>query len=184
MWRALLLASLIASAPAYAQLNQAITDAELYEPWTLARTAAVAAIAAEARDADRAVADAGNLDASLAALRARFEDTAIAIVARPEFAYDAAQASFELSREVADAGAKLQAWLADYPAGQGGEAAAARDAIARLEAVLAQRNAFERDVFLAVGSGSKHAIQALARRWWTAAEQVEALRAAVGARRQ
>jgi hypothetical protein len=178
-----ILAGLFACAPAHAQLNQAISDSELYEPWTLAQAAARAAAARTPDDAGRAAAAAAALEASLAALRDRFEDTAIRIVARPEFSYDAAQTSYEMSVQVGEAAAGFDAWLGQYPQDDAGGAAAARAALSRLQAILAQRNAFERDVFLAVGSGSKHAIQALSRRWWTASEHVEGLRLAILPRR-
>jgi hypothetical protein len=84
--------------------------------------------------------------------------------------------------EVGEAAAGFDAWLANYPPEDAGGAAAARAALSRLQAVLAQRNAFERDVFLAVGSGSKHAIQGLSRRWWTASEHIEGLRLAIAPR--
>ncbi|HWA13680.1 MAG TPA: hypothetical protein VHA15_11345 [Burkholderiales bacterium] len=178
----LLLAGLLACASVHAQLNQAIPDSELFEPWTLAQAAAKSAASRTPADAQRAAVAAAALDATLAALRDRFEDTAIRIVARPEFSYDAAQTSYDMSMEVGQAAAGFDAWLGQYPQDDAGDAAAARAALSRLQAVLAQRNAFERDVFLAVGSGSKHAIQALSRRWWTASEHVEGLRLAISPR--
>jgi hypothetical protein len=177
--RPLLLAGLLVANAAVAQISQAITDAQLTEPWTQARTFVASVPAGAAVDPEKAARDARALGESLAVLRARLEDTAISIVARPEFAYDAAQASFDLSRDVGEAAARLDAWLQDFPPDTVAAASGARAGIARLQETLAQRHAFERDVLQTLGSGSKNAIQALARRWWTAAEQVDALREAV-----
>ncbi|HEX4986172.1 MAG TPA: hypothetical protein VFV71_08910 [Burkholderiales bacterium] len=177
---ALLLAGLLACAPAGAQLNQSIADEELYDPWIRAQAAVDSLGGVAAQDEARAQADARTLDDALATLHARLEDVAIRIVARPEFAYDAAQASFDMSREVAQVSAGLDALLADFPPGaaRGAEARAALD---KLQATLERRVAFERDVLGAIGSGSKVAIQALSARWWAASEHVEALRTKVAA---
>lgn len=181
MRTALLAAGLLVAAPAFAQLGQAITDPELYEPWTLARDVAANLPAVDGSNLAR---DARTLDDALARLRARFEDIAVSIVARPEFPYDATQASAEMAGEVGAVLQAFDAWLGNFSAGDRAGAEPARRAIARQQQVLAQRTAFERDVMNAVGSGSKHAIQALSRRWWTASERVEEFRAALASRRK
>lgn len=178
---ALLAAGLLVAAPVFAQLGQAITDSDLYEPWVLTRNVAANLPAADGPNAAR---DAQALDDALARLRAHFEEIAVSIVARPEFPYDAAQASAEMAGEVGLALRAFDAWLGNFPADNRVDAEAARRAIGRQQEILAQRNAFERDVMNAVGSGSKHAIQALSRRWWTASERVEEFRAAVAAGRK
>jgi hypothetical protein len=173
----LLAAGVLANDPAHAQFNQAISDAELYGAWDKARAAAISLTGTPANDAGMADADARTLDSTLASLGPHLEDIAIRIVAQPEFAYDASQASFELSQEIGTVVTQWEAWVAHYPPAP--EATAAALELARFRDLLAQRTAFERDVLLALGSGSKHAIQALSRRWWGVSERVEALRAAL-----
>jgi hypothetical protein len=165
------MAGLLLPALAFAQIGQGITDEEMLGPWQDA-----AAAIGRLQSGAGLAAPLGQLDTVLADLQAQLEDTAVRIVARPEFAYDAAQWSEELSRQVGKSGAALEAVFAAADAGDDGRAAC--DGVARLQATLAQRVRFERDVLSALGSGSKHAIQALARRWWTVSERVEDVRKA------
>ena len=166
---------------ALAQINQAITDPELLDPWRQAAFV-VQSVPADPSTATREAA--AKLDAALAQMQARLEDTAIHIVARPEFAYDAAQWSSELAQEVERTGVALDdfyvaASLSDQP-----ETVKSRESLDRLREILARRTSFERDVLATLGSGSKNAIQALSRRWWTASEQVEAVRKAAARLRE
>src|SRR5262245_36089930 len=94
---AVLAAGVLATSAAWAQLNPGITDPEMLDPWRQA-AAVVQSIPAATHQAS--LVEATKLDEALAKLQARLEDTAIHIVARPEFSYDAAQWSFELGEEV------------------------------------------------------------------------------------
>jgi hypothetical protein len=172
--RAIWLAVLVLPVAALAQHSPGITDEEMLGPW---QDAAAALGRLQVGAAGLAVA-LGQLDAELAKLQTQLEDTAVYIVARPEFSYDAAQWSEELSRQVGKSGEALEAVFAAV--GTSDEARTACDEIAQLQATLAQRVRFERDVLFALGSGSKNVIQALARRWWMVSESVEDVREAAG----
>jgi len=168
----LLAAGLLFCTGAAGQIGLAISDEEMLGPWRQA-TALVGTIAvAPAPQALQA------LDETLAELQAQLENTAIHIVARPEFAYDAAQWSVTLSGHVAQAGEALDAVLAAPAVPDRAAAERVHDSVRHLRDVLASRAPFERDVLQTLGSGSKNAIQALSRRWWTVSEYVEALRKA------
>ncbi len=169
-----LVATLIAGTAA-AQLNQAIGDQDLLEPWIQARAAVLALPAGSPADPAARAQFAHQLDATeeeLSGLRRELEEAAISIVARPEFAYDAAQRSFELSQRMIRVERGLDAMFAALAVADRPDVMAARDSIGRLRQILEERTRFERDVIAALGSGSKNAIQALAARWWTAGERV------------
>jgi len=185
--RALL--SILALSPllAWAQLDQAITDQDLVEPWTRA-TAVLSKVPADGLggrpDSNEINSSLERLEQDLGSLARQLEETAVSIVARPEFAYDAAQASHELSFAVARVVTSLDALSGKLAPGGSPEMQAAREGMEKLRVRLAERTWFERDVMRTVGSGSKHAIQDLARRWWMAGEHVEDLQTAVAALRQ
>ena len=105
-------------------------------------------------------------------MRREIEETAISIVARPEFGYDAAQRSFELSQRLIRVEQGLDALFAALAVADRPDVMAARESIGRLRRILEEKTRFERDVLATLGSGSKNAIQALAVRWWTAADRV------------
>ena len=173
-----LAAGLLFCAGASAQLGIAISDDEMLGPWRQA-TALLGSLAVVPGAPSQSALKA--FDEALAELRVQLENTAVHIVARPEFAYDAAQWSYELSGQVAKAGDALDAVLAATAVPDPGAVARVHESIQHLRDVLAGRSAFERDVLQTLGSGSRNAIQVLSRRWWTVSEEVEALRKA-GAR--
>ena len=105
-------------------------------------------------------------------MRTELENTAISIVARPEFAYDAAQRSFELSQHIGKVESELDALFDALHISERPDAKAVQDSLDNLKKILAGRTRFERDILTTVGTGSKNAIQALAARWWTAADRV------------
>lgn len=175
---ALALAAFLVSGPAGAQWDQAISDKDLLDPWI--QTAAVLRVLSME---DATAAATGRrfvpLEEDLAGLRAELENTAISIVGRPEFAYDAAQRSVELSQQVEKVGQGLDAMFRELSVAARPDVKAARDSIAGFQQILAGRARFERDVLNTVGTGSKNAMQALAARWWTAADRVDDVRSAV-----
>lgn len=166
MRRALALAALLFAGAAAAQWDQAISDKELLDPWVQA------AIVLQGLPAAGPSGILASLEAELSSLRTELENTAISIVARPEFAYDAAQRSFELSQHIGKVEAGLDALFDALHISERPDAKAVQDSLDNLQKILAGRTRFERDILTTVGTGSKNAIQALAARWWTAADRV------------
>lgn len=181
---ALLFAGVLGVGSAAAQLNAAISDGELQEPWMQSRAVVqslVEAVRSESDPARRARID-RDLDAlerDLADLQGKVERMAIGIASNIGYAYTAAEASRELALDVGKVEAGFAALYAGFGVAQRADAVAAQAAIAALREILARERPFERDVTQAIGSGSKNAIQALAGRWWAAGEQVGETRKAV-----
>jgi hypothetical protein len=169
---------------AAAQLDQAIAEKDLVEPWSRAR--AVVLSLADLIDAsvepdkrtqlDR---DLSRLDDELAKLQSQQENVAIRIVSNPAFVYDASVTSLEMSAQVSEIEASLDALLGDLMVRQRPDVVATQESLASLRRTLGDQNRLERDVVGALGSGGKNEIQALASRWWTGAESVEGVRKAV-----
>jgi hypothetical protein len=179
MRHAFALVLLLACACAAAQGNPAISDEHLIAPWIAARGVALTLPAGEA-----AQAEAERLDEALSGLAAALQETAISIVGKPEFSYDAAQRSSDLARQVGEVERLLGELFRGQEIAGRPDAQAAQAAIASLRATLAARASFERDVLSALGSGSRTAIQALAARWWKASERVDELRQVLAARQE
>jgi len=175
---ALALAVLLVPVTTGAQWDQAISDKELLDPW-IQTSVVLHTLAADDSTAAATGRKFVQLEEDLASLRVQLENTAIGIVGRPEFAYDAAQWSFELSQQVQKVGQGLDAMFAELSVADRPDVKAARAAIDGFHDILAGRSRFERDVLTTVGSGSKNAMQALAARWWTCADRVDDLRSAV-----
>ena len=174
---ALALAVSLLAGTAGAQWDQAISDKDLFDPWVQAATV-LQGLPAAGRSGAETREILASLEAELSSLRTELENTAISIVARPEFAYDAAQRSFELSQHVGKVESGLHALFAALHIRERPDAKAVQDSIENLKKILAGRTRFERDILTTVGTGSKNAIQALAARWWTAANRVNEVREA------
>lgn len=183
----LLLLAIACPAPAAAQV-QAITESDLTEPWThaVAAVQSLASVSAKLSASQRAELERRltQVDDGLARLQAQEEKTAIRIVAVPEFAYGAAESSAEMSAQVAEISQRFDALFRETGLHDHGEVRAMHASLARLERLLADKNALESDVIRAVGSGSRQLIQALAGQWWNGAESVRSVREAVAAQRQ
>lgn len=181
---------LLAAASAAAQMDAAISDAELQDPWI--RSKAVVSTLADAigdkgDQAKRAQLDRDldGLEGSLSELQAQLEKVAIRIVSKPEYSYIAAEDSRELARQIGKVEAGFAALYAGLALSDRADVLAAQAAIAALRELLSREHPFERDVTQAIGSGSKNVIQALAGRWWAASERAgEAKDAVIGLRRQ
>jgi hypothetical protein len=178
------LIAMVQSSAALAQLDQAVSDKDLLDPWD--RTSAVVLSLPRLLDAvvepvQRAQIDRGldRLDEDLSRLRAQLETVAVRIAADPSFSYDVSLKSFEMSTQVAEIGASFEALSNDLSIGERADVRAARESIYGLQQILSRRNPLERDVLRALGSGSRNEIQALAGRWWNAAEAVASLRDAI-----
>jgi chromosome segregation ATPase len=185
-WSLLLLA-IACPGPAIAQV-QAITERDLTEPWTHAKAAlhSLAPVSAKLSASERGGLERqlGQLDDGLARLQAQEEKAAIRIVAVPEFAYSAAESSAEMSAQVAEIAQRFNTLFRDAGLHDDPNVRAMQTSLAALQRLMADRNALERDVIQAVGSGSKNLIQALAGQWWNGAESVNSVREAVAALRQ
>lgn len=187
---AMILGILLAAGSATAQMNAAISDGELQDPWV--RSGAVARTLADAIEAvydsarraqvDR---DMDALERDLGELQAQIEKVAIAIASNIGYAYTAAEVSGALAMTVGKVGTDFAALYADLNVTQRADVIAAQESIGALEQVFARERPFERDINQAIGSGSKNAIQALAGRWWAAGERIgEARDAVIALRRQ
>jgi len=182
--RGWVLVAMVQSSAVLAQLDQAISDKDLLDPWS--RTAAVALSLPRLLDAvvepgrraeiDREL---DRLDDGLSRLRAQLETVAVRIAADPSFSYDASLRSFEMSAQVAEIETSFDALSNDLSIGEREDVRAARESIDGLRQILSRRNPFERDVLRALASGGRNEIQALAARWWNAAEAVASVRDAI-----
>ncbi len=180
----------LAAGSATAQMNAAISDGELQDPWVQSR--AVVRTLADAVETDedparraRVYRDLDVLERDLAELQAQIENVAIAMASNIGYAYTAAAVSRGLAMTISKVGTDFAALYVDLNVAQREDVIAAQESIGALEQVLARERPFERDITQAIGSGSKNAIQALAGRWWTAGERVgEARDAVIALRRQ
>jgi hypothetical protein len=179
----LALAAVLFAGTAGAQWDQAISDNDLLDPWIQAK-AVVIALPADRLSGVATRADLIELEGHLSSLRTELENTAISIAGRPEFAYDAAERSYELSQKVGKVQQGLDALFAALAQSDRADVKSARESIGRLQKILAERVRFERDILNTVGSGSKNAIQALAARWWTAGDRVGEVGEAIAGLRQ
>jgi len=169
---------------AAAQLDQAITDKDLVDPWSRAKAVVLSlagpidtSVAHQQREQlDR---DLSRLEDELAALQSQQETVAIRIVSNPAFVYDTSVSSREMSTQVAEIEASFDSLLGDLMVRQRPDVVAMQASLAALRRILEDKNRLERDVVRALGSGSKNEIQALASRWWAGAQSVEEARGAV-----
>jgi hypothetical protein len=179
----------LAAGSATAQMNAAISDGELQEPWVQSR-AVVQTLADAVETEDDPVRrtqfdrDLDVLERDLAELQAQVENVAISIASNIGYAYTAEEVSRALAMTIGKVGSDFAAFYADLNVAQRQDVIAAQESIGALEQVLARERPFERDITQAIGSGSKNAIRALAGRWWAASERVGEVRDAVIALRR
>lgn len=181
---------LLGTGSAAAQMNAAISDGELQDPWVQSRAVVrTLADAVETEDdpvrraqVDR---DLDALERDLAELQAQVENVAISIASNIGYAYTAEEVSRALATTIGKVGSDFAAFYADLNVAKRKDVIAAQESIGTLEQVLARERPFERDITQAIGSGSRNAIQALAGRWWAASERIgEARDAVIALRRQ
>jgi hypothetical protein len=169
---------------ATAQLDQGLSDRDVIEPWLRAKEVVLSlkpALASPVANDQRARLDAGldTLIDQLSALQADLEKVAIRIAAVPEFAYDAANKSSELSAQVLDIKNSFDAWFRELQILERPDVQAMQSSIDALRQSLHNKDRFEHDVIGAIGSGSKTQIQALAGQWWRVGEGVEGVKLAL-----
>jgi len=181
---ALVIVAILQSIAAWAQIDQEISDQDLLDPWK--RASAVVLSLAQSLDAVAEPVPRAQieheldlLDAGLSRLQSQQETVAVRIAADPSFSYDASVQSSEMSTLVAEVAASFDALLSDLSVGDRPDVVATRESIGRLRRILYERNHLERDVVRALGAGGRHEIQALAARWWDAAEAVGSVKDAI-----
>jgi hypothetical protein len=167
-----------------AQLDQAISDASLTDPWDLEKAVVVSWPARSPALNEPQVRS--QLDATLRKLDeglAGFESQVLTFIERlvgdPQYPYVAAENSAEMSIQIAIIEKNFDSLYATFSVEQRADVRAAQASLDALKSTLAQKTPFERDVTRALGSGSRHEILAFATRWWTATEHAIAVRKAV-----
>ena len=168
----------------YAQTEQAISDAILFEPWRLehAVVRSLPTALAAIQDADQRAEINRQLDTlagETATLQAKMEDVALLIVANPGVVYRTDEISTDLADKIGKLGQALAALYKNLKLENRSDVVAAQTSLDELRKILLQKTAFDRDVGGAVASGSKNQIQALAGRWWNGAERIGELKVAI-----
>ena len=168
----------------YAQTEQAISDAILFEPWRLehAVVRSLPTALAAIQDADQRAEINRQLDTlagETATLQAKMEDVALLIVANPGVVYRTDEISKDLADKIGKLGQALAALHKKLKLENRSDVVAAQTSLDELRKILLQKTAFDRDVGGAVASGSKNQIQALAGRWWNGAERIGELKVAI-----
>jgi hypothetical protein len=183
---ALALLATLVLAVAAARADQAIADATLREPWELQK-AVVLSLMQAAPQGDAGAQAAAALD-KLASGLARFEGQADTVLDRlvgdPQFAYVAAETSLRMSETLADVRDNFESLYTSLGVNQRSDVRAAQAALDSLQATFSRKTPFERDVEVALGSGSRQEILAFANRWWAGEERAIAVRKALAELKQ
>lgn len=184
--RALLLSGLLlCSGSAGAQLDQAIPEAALREPWD--RQLAVlqslsGSIAAAPSDARAQVDDAlAILQVTLGEFELQVDRVIDRMIGDAQFAYVAAETSQELSVQLAEIHARFETLYTVLGVQARSDVRAAQTSLDRLREILQTKTPFERDVMQASGFMQRRV--ELATRWWNGEERAIAVRALVAALR-
>ena len=184
--RALLLSGLLlCSGSAGAQLDQAIPEAALREPWD--RQLAVlqslsGSIAAAPSDARAQVDDAlAILQVTLGEFELQVDRVIDRMIGDAQFAYVAAETSQELSVQLAEIHARFETLYTVLGVQARSDVRAAQTSLDRLREILQTKTPFERDVMQASGFMQRRG--ELATRWWNGEERAIAVRALVAALR-
>jgi hypothetical protein len=154
---ALLLLLLSPLAPAYGQGDAAIPESVLRAPWeqhlrVLESLPMLAMPEGARREAiDRVIGD-------------------------PQYSYVAAEASSAMATQLADVHAHFAAVYTALGVHEREDVRIAQVSLQKLHATLDRRDAFERDVLGALGSGSRQQIVGLATRWWNGEERAIAVK--------
>ncbi len=179
------LAACLGAPAAAQQVEPAISEAQLREPW-VKQLAALEAAAGSIRSVKEAkarstLADAlATLEVSLGEYERQVDDVIDRLAADKQFVFAAAETSQTLGAQVADIRSRFQAVYAAVGALDREDVRAAQAALLELEQVLAAKRKFDRDVENASASGSRQPLVALATRWWNGEEQVIAVKKLAG----
>jgi hypothetical protein len=184
--RALLLSGLLlCSGSAGAQVDQAIPEATLREPWDrqLAVLQSLAgSITASPADAREQLDDAlAILQVTLGEFERQVDRVIDRMIGDAQFAYVAAETSQELSVQLAEIHRRFETLYAALGVQTRSDVHAAQASLDSLRGILQAKTHFERDVVQA--SGFLQQRVELATRWWNGEERAIAVRALVAALR-
>jgi len=185
---AVLAAILLWSGSAAAQSDQAISEATLREPWNqqLAVLRSLSGpITAAKPDLLTPLGDAlARLQGALGGYEQQVDQVIDRIIGDPQFAYIATETSQALSERVAEVHARFNDLYTALGVQGRGDVRAAQASLDTLRKILQDKTPFERDVLLALGSGSRQKIVELATRWWNGEERAIAVKKLVAELRQ
>jgi hypothetical protein len=171
---------------AMAQVDQAITDARLREPWELQKAVVLSLLQTAPQDSTRAQAAAAldRLELGLARFEAQADTVLDRLIGDPQFAYAAADTSLQMSVTLADIRDNFEILYTALGVDRRADVRAARAALDGLQAILGQKTPFEREIERALGSSSREEILAFANRWWAGEERAIAVRKALAELKQ
>jgi hypothetical protein len=174
---------------AQAQVNPAIVEATLRQPWEqqLAVLESLADSIATAPDAKARAARADSLatlQVAIGEYEAQVDRVIDRIVADPQFAYIAAETSEALGAKVAEIHARLDALYTELGVQGRDDVRKAQGALDELAKILLAKSGFERDVTFVVHSLSREQIVAFATRWWNGEERAIAVKKLVARLRE
>ncbi|HTS55006.1 MAG TPA: hypothetical protein VMH26_17175 [Burkholderiales bacterium] len=183
VWAMLACIAVLAPGDATAQLDQAISDKDLTDPWIRAKAVvlSLAPLLGALAEPDNLQVDSvlGQLDDQLAKLQEQEESAAIRIASNPAFAYDASLSAADMADQVSQIDQSFDSLFRDLMVRQRADVQAMQASLASLRRLLSDKNSLERDVVRAIAAGGKNEIQALAGRWWAASESVGSVREAI-----
>jgi hypothetical protein len=175
----LLLAGVL-SAAAHAQGDASITETILRGPWeahTLVLQSMAPAILTASGMQRRALADQlSRVQVTLGEYETQVDEVIDRIVGDPQYGYVAIETSRALAAQLGEIGTGLDELYATLGARSRSDVQAAQSSLSALRDTLAGARAFERDLYGALGSGSRQQIVELATRWWKGEEQAIVLK--------
>jgi hypothetical protein len=182
--RVLALVMVLTPTTGLAQLDQAISDASLTDPWDLQKAVVLSLPAGspaidKPQNRSQLYATLVNLDEGLAAFESQVLTFIERLVGDPQYPYVAAENSAEMSAQIAGIEKNFGSLYVAFGLEQRADVRAAQASLGALRSTLAKKTPFEHDVNIAVGSGSRQEILSFATRWWTATEHAIAVRKAV-----
>jgi hypothetical protein len=186
--RAVLLVLLLAwLEPAHAQGDAAIPEAALRAPWEqhlrVLESIPMQALPQGARR--EALADGlAALQVSLGEFELQVDEMIDRLIGDPQYGYVAAEASSAMSTRLVEVHAHFAAVYRELGVHEREDVRTAQASLKTLQSMLQGKNAFERDVLGALGSGSRQQIVGLATRWWNGEERAIAVKKRVASMRQ
>jgi hypothetical protein len=185
---AMLGAILVWSSSAAAQAEPALSEASLREPWNQqlavldSLSGSIMAAGPEVRTQLR---DAlARLQGTLGAYEQQVDRVIDRIIGDPQFPYIASETSLALSDQLAEVHAAFTTLYVTLGVQGRGDVHAAQASLDALRQTLQARKPLERDIFAALGSGSRQQIVELATRWWNGEARAIAVKTAVAELRQ
>jgi hypothetical protein len=175
-----LLLACVLSAAAYAQGNALITENMLRGPWeahTLLLQSMAPAISTASGMQRRTLADQlSRVQVTLGEYETQVDEVIDRIIGDPQYGYVATETSRALAVQLGEIGTSLDELYATLGARSRSDVQPAQASLSALRDTLAGARAFERDLYGALGSGSRQQIVELATRWWKGEEQAIVLK--------